>query len=60
MGPGAYNPTMLKTAKTFSIKDNMYDRFGNLKALYAIAKNPNFSETPYEPKSHDFLKYSKT
>lgn len=43
LGPGAYNPKFMETTKTFKMKDNMYDRFGKLKSLYALAQSPNIS-----------------
>ena len=42
LGPGSYDPQIFTTTtKAFKIQDNMYDRFGNLKDIYAMAKNIN-------------------
>lgn len=59
LGPGAYNPTPQKSQKVFKIKDNMYDRFGNLKSLYVMAQNPNINEEHHQ-ETEPRLKHSKT
>ena len=38
MGPGYYETDKSKISKTFKIKETMYDRFGELKPVYQIAK----------------------
>ena len=42
LGPGVYDPEKMgSTIKGFKMKDNMYDRFGNLKSIYSMAKTIN-------------------
>ena len=39
LGPGAYETVGRSTTKSFTIKDNIYDRFGALKEVYLLAKD---------------------